>query len=239
MTRDGLLVGHAIDVGDVDGEQLLEVVEGRQFFTLKAQLDQLQWVEPGRLELVSEQFAGFGQEPHGPGLAASPVVLVVGMELAVHGGPPTRRLWSRRSLQRRRGTCYRADDLHLGAGWQQQQPVGLANLTKAQQPAYLAVVLKALGELVAGELSAAPAPLGTEGFAFELDVDRRAVFGQGQCGAFGRGERQDTSLEQLVGDSLLNHLASRGFRVSGHRRESARGSGRDCGRSRAEQFDAR
>ena len=40
VTGDGLLVRHAIDVGDVDGQELLEIVQRGQFFALQSKFDQ-------------------------------------------------------------------------------------------------------------------------------------------------------------------------------------------------------
>lgn len=37
MSRNGFLVWHAIDVGDVHSEEFLEVVEGRKLFALQTQ----------------------------------------------------------------------------------------------------------------------------------------------------------------------------------------------------------
>lgn len=55
MSGDGLLVRHTVDVGDVDGQQFLEIIERGKFFTLQPQLDQLEVVEACGFELFAEQ----------------------------------------------------------------------------------------------------------------------------------------------------------------------------------------
>jgi hypothetical protein len=62
MAGNGFLVWHAIDIRHIDGEKLVEIVQSGQFLTLQPKLDDLQRVEPRRLELFSQKFTGFGEE---------------------------------------------------------------------------------------------------------------------------------------------------------------------------------
>ncbi|ART68314.1 hypothetical protein BTO20_06710 [Mycobacterium dioxanotrophicus] len=53
VARDGFLVWHPIDIGHIDSEQLVEIIQCGELFALKAKLDDLEWVKTGCLELVT------------------------------------------------------------------------------------------------------------------------------------------------------------------------------------------